>query len=29
MLGVLGILMGDVVAPGTMGLPTEDGIGLF
>ena len=29
MLGVLGMLMGDVVAPGTMGLPTADGIGLF
>jgi hypothetical protein len=29
MLGVLGILMGDVTAPGTMGLPTADGIGLF
>lgn len=29
MLGVLGLLMGDVTAPGTMGLPTEDGIGLF
>lgn len=29
MLGVLGILFGDTLAPGTMGLPTEDGIGLF
>jgi hypothetical protein len=29
MLGVFGLLCGDVVAPGTMGLPTEDGIGLF
>lgn len=29
MLGVLGMAMGDVVAPGTLGLPTEDGIGLF
>ena len=29
MLGVFGILCGDVVAPGTMGLPTPDGIGLF
>jgi hypothetical protein len=29
MLGVFGLLCGDVVAPGTMGLPTQDGIGLF
>merc|ERR1711935_78403 len=29
MLGVFGLLCGDVVAPGTMGLPTPDGIGLF